>query len=78
MLSAASDDDISFDDVVGFWLELRDADGKPVYRQVMVDPFRSDIEIFGDPKLGEETISRSPIENIEGHLEVIVPALPMA
>jgi hypothetical protein len=78
MLSPASDDDINFDNVVGFWLELRDNKGKPLYRQVMQDPFRSDIEIFGDPKSEEETISRSPVKNVKGHLVVTVPALPTA
>lgn len=78
MLSPASDDDMNFDNVVGFWLELRDDKGKSLYRQVMQDPFRSDIEIFGDTKSGEETVSRSPIKTVKGHLVLVVPALPTA
>jgi len=39
----------------GFWAELRGADGGLLYRQVMHDPIRRDVEVFSDDPL--QTIS---------------------
>lgn len=54
----------------GFWYELRDQDGRPVYYKVMHNPIRFDVEVFDVP--GEEII-RQPIEYPRGTFQLLVP-----
>jgi hypothetical protein len=55
----------------GFWYELRDAQDRPLYRRVMHNPMREDVEIFSDdPK---QTIARQTVPNRKGVFVVLVP-----
>lgn len=55
----------------GFWYELRDAQDRPLYRRVMNNPMREDVEVFSDdPK---QTIARQPAPNRKGVFVVVVP-----
>lgn len=62
---------------IGFWLELRDAAGKPLYRQIMRDPFSDHVEVFGDPKNDREPpMSMAPGGTPKGYLVLLVPDQP--
>jgi hypothetical protein len=55
----------------GFWYELRDAQDHPLYRRVMHQPMREDVESFSDdPK---QTVARHPAPNRKGVFVVLVP-----
>jgi hypothetical protein len=77
MLTPSSDSLGSFERDVGFWLELRSAQGKPLYRQIMPDPFEPSVEVFGEPN-EPNPIYRAPIEKIAGHLVLLMPDEPEA
>jgi hypothetical protein len=55
----------------GFWYELRDAQDRPLYRQVMHNPMREDVEVFSDAP--EQSLSRQPVPNRKGVFVVVVP-----
>ena len=78
MLAQASDPLDSFENLVGFWLELRSASGKVLYRQIMRDPFRPDVEIFSLPNQQGETFAMTPLKEVTGHLVLLVPDEPEA
>jgi hypothetical protein len=55
----------------GFWYELRDAQDRPLYRRVMHNPMREDVEVFSDdPK---QTVARQVVPNRKGVFVVVVP-----
>jgi hypothetical protein len=55
----------------GFWYELRDVHDRPLYRRVMHDPMREDVEVFSDdPK---HTVGRQTVPNRKGTFVVVVP-----
>jgi len=54
----------------GFWYELHDKDGQPVYYRVVQNPIRLDVEVFDVP--GKEII-RQPVEYPRGTFELLVP-----
>jgi hypothetical protein len=55
----------------GFWYELRDAQDRPLYRRVMHQPMREDVEVFSDdPK---QTVARQPAPDRKGVFVVLVP-----
>ena len=55
----------------GFWAEVRSADGSTLYRHVMPDPVRRDVEVFSnDP---EQSISRVPVDRPVGVFTLLVP-----
>ncbi|WP_171163536.1 hypothetical protein [Streptomyces sp. I05A-00742] len=60
-------------DVQGFWVELRDAEQRPLYRRVMHPPVRHDAEVFSDDP--ERSIARVPVEEPRGAFAVLVPDL---
>jgi hypothetical protein len=55
----------------GFWYELRDEQNRPLYRRVMHNPMREDVEVFSDdPK---QSVSRQIVPNRKGVFAVLVP-----
>lgn len=82
MLAQASDPLDGFDNLVGFWMELRDQNGKPVYRQIMRDPFASHAEVYHIEK--DQKTLRINMEDIEDkkevsrHLVLLVPGIDHA
>jgi hypothetical protein len=62
------------ENTTGYWLELRDAQGKVLYHRALHDPTRLDVEVFGD-KPGEP-MRRVPATRSSGTFEVLVPDLP--
>jgi|GEM_PF-1062302 hypothetical protein len=55
----------------GFWAELKSEQDKTLYRQVMHNPTRNDIEVF--PETPDEGISREPAPKRKGIFVVLVP-----
>ena len=60
----------------GFWIEVRDSSDKALYNQVLQDPMRADIEVFGETP--DEPMHRVPNDTPAGEFDVVVPDLPSA
>jgi hypothetical protein len=58
--------------VTGFWLELRGADERTLFRRIMHDPIPYDQEIFSDQS-GE--IVRRPVASPYGIFTVVIPEI---
>jgi hypothetical protein len=56
----------------GFWIELQDASGRPLYRKVMHNPVRFYAEVPAEDEQGGGFINL-PIENPRGVFFAIVP-----
>src|SRR5262249_35241738 len=57
----------------GFAVILRDASGIPVYRRVLENPVRHDVEVFSpDPK---ESVRQMPAQHPKGVFVVLVPEI---
>ena len=55
----------------GFWYELRDVQDRPLYRRVVLNPMREDVEVFSDdPK---QSVARHTVPNRKGVFTVVVP-----
>jgi hypothetical protein len=60
----------------GFWFELRDAAERVLYRRVIHDPFRTEMEApSGDPS---RPFTRMPVKDPQGTFVILVPALDPA
>jgi hypothetical protein len=60
----------------GSWLELRDEAGQALYRRVIQDPLRGDLEVVvEDP---EAPLQRVPVRRPSGAFHVVVPEIPGA
>jgi hypothetical protein len=55
----------------GFWYELRDAQDRPLYRRVMHNPMREDVEVFSDDP--RQSVTRQIVPNRKGIFAVVVP-----
>jgi hypothetical protein len=76
MLAPPSDPVEGYANQLGFWTEVRDAQGSVLHRQVLHNPVRRDTEVFSpDP---EHSIARVPIERPHGVFWVVVPLVPGA
>ena len=64
------------DQVLGFWVEVRDPRNRVLHRQVMQDPVRGDVEAFSDDP--DSSVMRIPISEPRGSFAVVVPALEEA
>ena len=64
------------DNQVGYWLEVRDADGKLLYHRPIHNPMRRDIESFGHEP--GAPLRRHATTADKGEFEVLVPDLPGA
>ncbi len=55
----------------GFWAEIRNTQAKTLYRRVMHNPIRKDVEVFSDdPEVG---ITRRPTPKQKGRFVVLLP-----
>lgn len=55
----------------GFWLELWDATDRPLYRRVIDNPIRGDVEVVTDDD--KRPLARVPIERPTGTFFLLVP-----
>jgi hypothetical protein len=76
MVPPPSDPLEGFEAQKGFWLEVRDAQGAVLHRQIMHAPIRRDAEVFSDD--AERSIARIPVERPSGAFAVVIPELPEA
>jgi hypothetical protein len=60
----------------GYWLEVRDGDGRLLYQRPIHDPMRRDVESYGDAP--GDALRRHPAAATKGEFEVLVPDLPGA
>ena len=66
-----SDATADYEGQSGSWLEVRDASGRVVHRQVLHHPIKHDVEVFsGDPK---RPFVRQVLDKPTGDFDVIVP-----
>ena len=63
----------NWQDRLGSWTEVRDADGKTLDRRVLNDPVPTDAEVF--PEGLGEPITRVPLDRPSGVFSVLVPDL---
>jgi hypothetical protein len=63
-------------DQSGFWVEVRDADGQPLFRQVMHHPIETTREVFPADPHGE--IIRTPVADPRGVFSIVIPDLTEA
>ena len=73
MITAPDDSDLTFAARTGSWVELRDAKGHGMYRQILHDPLRFDYEAFS-PHEGV-TPRRVDAPERSGSFQAVVPAL---
>jgi len=57
----------------GFWIELRDAENRTIYRRVLHDPIQSTVEVPSDKP--NQSFERHTIKNPRGTFFVIIPDL---
>lgn len=62
-----------YGDERGFWVEVRDGQKETLYRRVMPNPLRKDVEVFSPDH--ERGIFRAPVERPSGVFAVLVPDL---
>jgi len=68
----------------GYWVEVRDADGETLYRQVLATPLRHEHEVFSpDPAAGIQRVPAEPagvfqtvVPDIEGAHEIVLRGRP--
>lgn len=70
MLAPAPQRLVGRPDERGYWVELRDAEGRPLYRRTIGDPSRRDIEV---PGADGERLSRVPSHDEVNRFTVVVP-----
>ena len=58
----------------GFWVLLSDAEGRPLYRRVMDNPIRQDIEVVADDP--DRPLARVRVAEPRGQFFVVVPDIP--
>jgi len=71
MVLAPSDPVHGVEGQKGFWYELRDVQDRPLYRRVMHNPMREDVEVFSDDP--ERSVARQTVANRKGVFAVVVP-----
>jgi hypothetical protein len=66
----------SFAERAGFWVDLKDEQDQTLYRRVMHDPIRRDVEVFSpDP---EQTVQRAAVAEPQGVFSVVLPEIEAA
>lgn len=80
MLTGASDPADTFKNRIGCWVEVRDVQGAPLFRQVMRDPIRPHVEVFAAPGGDKAERSIAMLPRPAGHeqLVLLAPELPDA
>lgn len=77
MIAPPDDSALTAGGRAGSWVELRDADGKGLYRQVIADPLATGREAHHeDPEVASYHVSAA--EPRSGAFSVVVPDLPAA
>ena len=71
-----SDELIEHEERSGFWYELKDKDGRTLYRRVLYKPIRYDDEF--PSRRGDGKLSREKIPNPAGSFVILVPDTPIA
>ncbi len=76
MIAPPDDSALTLNARAGTWLEVRDANGHGLYRQVLTDPVRSGYEVTprSPDEVGRHVVPRVPT----GAFTVVVPDLPEA
>lgn len=77
MLAPADDSPRTFAARAGYWIELTDAEGHGVYRQILVDPLQSHYEVHS-PEPGAQPVRVPALPGYSGVFQVVVPDLPEA
>ncbi|WP_309060085.1 hypothetical protein [Streptomyces sp.] len=60
----------------GIWAEVRDAGHNALYRCVLHDPVRHDVEVFSEDS--DRSIARVPVETPRGTFAILVPDIEAA
>lgn len=76
-ISPADDSSLTYAARAGYWVELRDAQGHGLYRQVLVDPIRTHFEVHS-PDPGAVPGRVAAPSRTGGVFQVVVPDLPTA
>lgn len=73
-LPPPDDSDAIADDAAGYWVEVRDAHGQSLYRQVLANPLNDQLEVFSpDPS---QPLHRINAPQPSGVFQVLVPDNP--
>jgi hypothetical protein len=57
----------------GFWVEVRNADGQPLFRRLMHHPIETTREVFPADPYGE--IIRTPVADPRGVFSIVIPEI---
>lgn len=76
MVSPPDDTELLERGKAGYWVEVRDGAGRPLYRQVLHDPIQTDYEVFS-PEPGQSP-TRVAAPEVKGVFQAVVPDLPGA
>jgi hypothetical protein len=76
MLAPPDDSELIGSAKAGYWVELRDAKGRSIYRQIVHDPIQHDFEVFS-PEPGTSP-TRVEAPQPKGVFQAVVPDLPGA
>lgn len=71
MLAPPDDSPLMKQALAGHWIEVRNNEGKALYRQVIAEPFRVSSEVYAS----NATPHRVPTEVVAGRFQVVVPDL---
>jgi hypothetical protein len=58
----------------GYWVELRDRRGRCLFHRILPDAIRDSAEIYPEQK----PLTRTPLREVAGRFEVLLPDLPEA
>jgi hypothetical protein len=61
----------------GFWFEITGDKQDVLYRRIIDNPIKTDIEVFSDEKV-TESISRHKVSDIKGAFSIVIPDIPEA
>lgn len=76
MLAPPTDALEGYEDHQGFWVEVRDPDGRTLHRRVMADPMEPAVEVFSAGP--DASLRRVQVERPQGTFTVVVPDLESA
>jgi hypothetical protein len=64
------------EDERGYWVQLSDGEGRPLYRRIIHDPIQRTLEVVGGAP--NESLTRIPVDEVRGRFSVVVPDIPAA
>ncbi len=76
MVAPPDDSDLTYAARSGYWVELKDAEGHGIYRQILHDPLRTEIEVHSPD--ADEQPHQVAMESKARTFEAVVPDLPAA